>query len=433
MARLRILVVEDDFADQLALSRMVRKAALPYDLTMVESVTEARAALASAPFDAVVSDYTLGDGTALDVIEASGAIASIIVTGASSQAQAALGLKAGAADYLVKEGGHRHLEALPGAIDRALRMKAQDRRVNMLAHALTHIGEAVYVSAPDDSILFVNRAFCELYGWSEAEVVGRATTSLWPAPSGPISDPRDGRSHDVRLETSDGRTLTVALTRSPVHDDAGNIIAIVRVMRDVTERGIIERELRDANRALERSRAAFEELAMRDELTSLYNRRELDRRLVAEIARSSRNNQPFSFVLFDIDHFKAVNDGYGHPAGDAVLRQVARIVEGELRVSDVAARYGGEEIALLLPDTSEMGAVVVASRLRARLAASLFDIGEGATISVTASFGVACVPTHAATTADLVAAADRALYEAKAAGRDRVVCRAVDSRAACAA
>jgi diguanylate cyclase (GGDEF)-like protein/PAS domain S-box-containing protein len=423
VARLRILVVEDDLADQFAIRRMVRAANLPYDLTMVDSVAAARAALAVATFDAIVTDYSLGDGTALDVLAVARDVASIIVTGAGSQTQAAVGLRAGAADYLVKEHGHRHLDALPGALDRALRAKAQDRRVNMLAHALTHIGEAVYVSAPDDSILFVNRAFCEMYGWTEAEVLGRATTSLWPAPSGPISDPRDERSHDVRLDTSDGRTLTVALTRSRVHDEAGNVIAIVRVMRDVTERGQIERALRDANRALERSRAAFEELAMRDELTSLYNRRELERRLVAEIARSGRTNQPFSFVLFDLDHFKAVNDSYGHPAGDAVLRQVARLVERELRVSDVAARYGGEEIALLLPETSAEDAVLVASRLRARLAAERFDIGGGATISVTASFGVACMPPHATTTHALVAAADEALYEAKAAGRDRVVCR----------
>ena len=172
---------------------------------------------------------------------------------------------------------------------------------------------------------------------------------------------------------------------------------------------------------------------MRDELTGLYNRRELDRRIIAEIARSSRTNQPFSFVLLDIDHFKAVNDSYGHPAGDEVLRRVARLIEGELRVSDVAARYGGEEVALLLPETSAEDALIVASRLRARLATSPFDIGAGISLSVTASFGIATVPTNAANLVELVSAADEALYEAKAAGRNRVVCRSVSLKPACAA
>ena len=428
--RFRILLVEDTLIDQLAVRNAVRVSGLPYDLTVVETVADASRALAGAAYDAVLTDYNLPDGTALDVLRLTGDVAAIIVTGTGDHERAAAALKAGVIDYLVKEDQQRHLASLATVVERAVRVTEQNRRLKMLVHALTQIGEAVYVSAPDESIVFVNRAFCEMYGWTEAEVLGRATNSLWPDCPAPSSNAPGDLSVDVTLATKDASELTVTLTRSMVHDDAGKVIAIVRVMRDVTERDRIERELRHANTMLERSRAAFEELALRDELTGLYNRRELVRRLIAEVARSSRTHLPFSLIMMDVDHFKSVNDRFGHPAGDAVLRRIARIVEEELRVSDTAARYGGEEIALLLPDTSAEDAARVAARLRARFESESFYVGEGTELEVTASFGVAAVPSHATTPAGLIAAADEALYAAKAEGRNRVVCSRTDRRAA---
>lgn len=420
---LRILVVEDDLVDQMAVRRVVRDAGLPYTLTMAASVEEACAALASFTFDVVVTDYALGDGTALDVLAAAGDLASIIVTGAGDQEKATSGLKAGAADYLVKTPQHGHLAALPAAIDRALRMKAQDRRVQMLGHALRYIGEAVFVTAEDDRIVFVNRAFCEMYGWSEEEVIGRTPVSLWPASTYRPAALVDERVNDVAVQTKDGSFLSVALTRSPVHDDAGKVIAMVRVMRDMTERNRIERELREANVALERSRAAMQELATRDELTGLYNRRELVHRLTAELDRASRTGRPLSFVLLDVDHFKSINDRFGHPAGDAVLRQLACIVGAEVRTTDTAARYGGEEIALVFPETDVEQAVAIAERLRACIAAEPFDVDAAPDLVVTASFGVACLDPDTTCFEALLAAADEALYEAKASGRNRIAFR----------
>jgi diguanylate cyclase (GGDEF)-like protein len=208
------------------------------------------------------------------------------------------------------------------------------------------------------------------------------------------------------------------------------VVGIVRVMRAVDERNQIEHELLEAVFALERRRAAFEELAMHDELTGLYNRRELDRRLAAETARVHRSQQTFSLVLLDVDHFKSINDRFGHAAGDEVLRRLASIVQSELRISDMAARYGGEEIAIVLPDTSADDAENVAVRLRERLEREMFDVGAGAAIGVTASFGVSCAQGTATTTACMFAAADEALYEAKATGRNRVVSRVTGRRAA---
>jgi diguanylate cyclase (GGDEF)-like protein len=136
-----------------------------------------------------------------------------------------------------------------------------------------------------------------------------------------------------------------------------------------------------------------------------------------------------SVVLFDIDHFKSVNDNYGHPAGDRVLAAVARSLGKRLRPSDVLARYGGEEFVLLLPATDSDGAAVVAERLRQQVAQLCHDIGGSSTLRVTLSAGYATLDPGSAATADmLLASADAALYVAKRSGRNRVAAGQVVGR-----
>ena len=133
---------------------------------------------------------------------------------------------------------------------------------------------------------------------------------------------------------------------------------------------------------------AFHRLAMRDGLTDVYNKRYFTESLEGEIGRSERHGRPLSLILFDVDHFKGVNDTYGHLAGDAVLVDIARRVGAQLRPSDVLARYGGEEFVLLLPDTPLEGAHAVAEKIRRSIEARAFSF-EGARMAVTSSFGVA--------------------------------------------
>jgi diguanylate cyclase (GGDEF)-like protein len=159
-------------------------------------------------------------------------------------------------------------------------------------------------------------------------------------------------------------------------------------------------------------------MAARDGLTGLFNRRELDERAAQRVALAQRHGRPFSCLLLDVDHFKQINDTYGHAAGDAVLRSVAGMIRETSRISDVAGRYGGEEFVLLLPETAAHEAVAVADKLRARLAASPFVVGT-ASLEVRASIGVAAWSDAMSTAADLYAAADEALYRAKALGRNR--------------
>jgi diguanylate cyclase (GGDEF)-like protein len=163
-----------------------------------------------------------------------------------------------------------------------------------------------------------------------------------------------------------------------------------------------------------------------DVLTGWHNRRYLQLRLGEELARARREQTHLACLMLDIDHFKRINDGWGHAAGDAVLRELANRIDAEVRASDVAARYGGEEFVILLPRTEASAAVGLAERVRRAVAASPCVLPGGESVSVTASIGIAGVlPAPKATDLktlgeSLIARSDVALYRAKSAGRDQV-------------
>ena len=206
----------------------------------------------------------------------------------------------------------------------------------------------------------------------------------------------------------------------------GRVGALMIVVRDSEPFGAGEQQMlaalapvaAAAMESAARTRAAVD-ASMRDPLTGVGNRRELDSRLPAILAASSGRST--AFVMVDVDHFKSVNDTYGHPAGDALLRGLCTVIAGALRPTDAVYRYGGEEFALLLPATTGEEAQQIAERVRASIAMTPFDIGDGRQLSVTASLGVAA--TEDADGATLVSRADAALYEAKHSGRDRVCLR----------
>jgi diguanylate cyclase (GGDEF)-like protein len=161
-------------------------------------------------------------------------------------------------------------------------------------------------------------------------------------------------------------------------------------------------------------------LAAIDFLTGIYNRRQFEALARAELARCQRYMRPLSVLMIDIDHFKAVNDRLGHAAGDRVLQNVASICRAEKRDSDIIARIGGEEFAVMLPETTETAALQFAERLRNQVRDSAPMI-FGEKVSVTISIGVAGATIRTAGIETLLRQADRALYEAKRSGRDRVV------------
>ena len=189
--------------------------------------------------------------------------------------------------------------------------------------------------------------------------------------------------------------------------------AIDRRLRAMTDRvgpALANLKLRDALR----------EMALRDSLTGLYNRRYLEDALNRELHRAERGGKPVSVVMIDIDHFKHFNDKFGHDAGDFVLSTLARVITKSIRPSDIACRYGGEELAVVLPEASLECARARVEQVRLAIRNSnLTHLGK-ALPAPTASFGVAVYPAHGTKPADLLKAADQALYRAKQEGRDRI-------------
>jgi diguanylate cyclase (GGDEF)-like protein len=165
-------------------------------------------------------------------------------------------------------------------------------------------------------------------------------------------------------------------------------------------------------------------MAIRDPLTKLVNHGEFQRVLAREAARAERftkaDGHGPSVLMIDIDRFKALNDRFGHPAGDAVLASAARAISGAVRSFDVVARYGGEEFGVVLPETDSEGACQVAERVREAVRKQVEVPGKGGRRIVTVSIGVASAPAEGKTPAELVMKADDALYRSKEAGRDRV-------------
>jgi len=168
------------------------------------------------------------------------------------------------------------------------------------------------------------------------------------------------------------------------------------------------------------------EAATRDPLVGCHNRRYLAETLAAEFATSLRAGIPLSFMMLDLDHFKQVNDDYGHPAGDHALQEVGRLIQEYLRTGDTLARYGGEEFALVLRHCSADGAVVLAERLRTAIQNHTFKY-SGRQFRITTSIGIATfVGRNCAEPSELLQAADASLYEAKSRGRNRVVSTNLD-------
>lgn len=191
----------------------------------------------------------------------------------------------------------------------------------------------------------------------------------------------------------------------PLRSDDKAIERMFLIVQDVTEIAAYENQLIELN--------------IKDPLTGIFNRRHLEARLREEVERHRRHKHGLSLAMIDIDHFKKVNDTYGHPCGDQVLIGVAQAVAGAIRSTDLVGRYGGEEFCCVLPETSIAGAFMLMERIRAKIAAEVFCTND-TNLSVTISIGVAEIGMDQ-TGEQLLGSADTALYEAKHSGRNRVV------------
>ncbi len=195
---------------------------------------------------------------------------------------------------------------------------------------------------------------------------------------------------------------------------------------EITERKQTEELLQKANGQLladmekiGQLQTELREQAIRDPLTGLFNRRYMNESMGREIMRAERENEQLSFIISDIDHFKMINDTYGHQVGDKFLVEVASLIKNNTRGSDIACRYGGEEFLLVLPDAAMASAAKCAEEIRKKCA-KIIVYHEGKELKLTASFGVATYPEHGKKAEEIILKADKAMYKSKQDGRNQV-------------
>lgn len=298
-------------------------------------------------------------------------------------------------------------------LDVSARRQAEER--NRLLHAaLDAAANAVVITDTSATIEWSNPAFTALTGFCADEALGRKPKEL--IKSGRQNAEFYGALWDTILrgevwrgevvnKRKDGQLYDEALTITPVRDRNGRLAHFVAVKEDITARKRQEHEL--------------QRLASTDPLTGVRNRRAFMERLEAELARVRRYGKPAALLMLDLDHFKRVNDSYGHAAGDTVLRQFAALVRAALRQTDSFGRLGGEEFAVLLPETELSGAAELAERMRAQLERTPIEAG-GQALHITASIGLTLLESTDPHADTALARADDALYRAKSMGRNRV-------------
>jgi len=261
-------------------------------------------------------------------------------------------------------------------------------------------------------ILEINQNAMLILGYSGEQLVGRKCTDyVCPMKKGecPILDQGMEANHsEQEVINASGERVPVHKSAITMHHDGRNVI--LECFTDISRMKEMERRL--------------QEMAQTDELTGLCNRRYFVEQARLELARSKRYGNPVSMIGFDIDHFKHINDRFGHPAGDAVLRAISRISRETLRETDIIARVGGEEFGVILPECAIDSAGIAAERLRKSIEACVCEF-EGIRIQCTISLGIAQYSAGQDDLEGLMKRTDKALYRAKDAGRNRI-CKTSD-------
>ena len=269
---------------------------------------------------------------------------------------------------------------------------------------------------PQWTMLFVSQGCARLTGYEPEELIENRVTSYASLMDNDDSERifcevkaalanDESFSLEYGLTCKDGSRIWVWERGRGVEEDDGTLV-LEGIVLDISDRKELETEL--------------EELATRDPLTGLFNRRELSRVLEEELERGKRYQRPMALLWIDFDRFKEVNDTYGHAAGDSVLRSVSRLLLGSVRSVDSIGRFGGEEFVIVLPEMDLDEARDTAERLRRKVAEAPQPLGDGKTVPLSISVGVAVYPEHAQNAAALCAAADKAMYLAKGRGRNCV-------------
>jgi diguanylate cyclase (GGDEF)-like protein/PAS domain S-box-containing protein len=297
----------------------------------------------------------------------------------------------------------------------------------MARHRLIEdMSDGVLVVDAQGRIVDINHAMQDILKDKPASFIGKNISDVmggWMEMNAFLKDDDLTRT-ELRLQNEPSRYMDLRMT--PLFDEHNQINGRIIVFRDITYRKLVEKELVQANDRLHSKlieigllQNQLREQAIRDPLTDLFNRRYLDETLDRELSRAEREGYPLCIVMMDLDHFKDVNDVYGHEAGDVVLKSLADVISAQCRHGDFACRYGGEEFVLVMPNICLDSTSRRATEIHQGIEGLNIPYGRY-NLSTTISMGIACYPQHGSTKEELLRAADKALYVAKHAGRNRV-------------
>ena len=450
----RILVVDDVSANVKLLE--ARLTAEYFDVVTAMSGPEALAICRAAQCDIILLDIMMPEMDGFEVCRRLKADATthhipvIMVTALDQPADRVRGLEAGADDFLTKPVSEIALIARVRSLVRLklvcdeLRMRAATSREigirDPLAEALAETGRNGRVLLVDDRQSSYERIAATLTAEQSVDVESDPHEALFHAAEGRY----DVVMVSLGLQNFDAlrlcsqirslertRSLPLLVLAEP-EDDAKLLRGLEIGVNDYLVRPIDKNEMlarlrtqirkkRYSERLRDNVQASIE-MAVTDGLTGLHNRRYMESHLAGLIEQAAARGKPLSILVLDIDYFKSINDGYGHDAGDDVLREFAVRVRKSIRGIDLACRYGGEEFVVVMPETDMAVASTVAERLRRSIAAEPFAIGQpGQAVTVTISIGIAALAGLDDNAASVLKRADQALYKAKRDGRNRVV------------
>jgi diguanylate cyclase (GGDEF)-like protein/PAS domain S-box-containing protein len=278
--------------------------------------------------------------------------------------------------------------------------------------------DAIVITDGEGRFLELNGAALDLFGYSKEEIMDLNFGQLYVDPTAgarfqrEMNEKRSVRGYETKLLTKDRREMDCLLTVTAKRASDGSVLRYQGILHDITEQKRMHEALRESERK-------YKELSITDDLTGLYNVRHFYTQLKSEMDRASRYHRPLSLLMMDLDDFKNYNDGYGHLEGDKVLAALGTMIRNDTRRTDSAYRYGGEEFAVILPETPARYAWVIAERLRIKLKNQVLSPVQGDKAHVTASIGITeYVPGEEVP--EFIKRADKGMYLAKQRGKDQI-------------
>lgn len=274
----------------------------------------------------------------------------------------------------------------------------------------------LFIKNREGQYIDCNSAFTKFWLISREKIIGKTVYDLWQKEEADVFFAQDNelfeqgglQIYETQVTSSNGRHHIVQFHKQVFTDSSGAIAGFLGVIFDITEKKNLEQ--------------ALLEKATIDELTGLQNRRDGIAQLEVLHKDSARKKRPYCIAMIDIDHFKLINDQYGHTNGDIVLRLFANLVKTELRSSDVCFRYGGEEFVILLPETQLDEGYTVVERLRQVWAGKRLTLSDYQSVHSTVSIGLAQCNASSTSFEQMLQICDKVLYDAKSGGRNRIVC-----------